>query len=206
MHVFVESNYVLELAFEQSQHVFCRRILEAAEQEVIKLTVPQYALTEVFQTLGKRRLERADLQEAIAKEINQARREIDVDLEAMDVLEQSLTDLLIKRTLKQKARLFDVTTVLARLAAGPALTADIIYDAQQQERIHGLTPQDALVYASVLAGLRNMTSAEPKLFVTRNKADFNKTQLVTELRTYQCELLFDFQAAAGKLGLMNRVS
>lgn len=200
MHVFVESNFVLELAFQQTEHSFCQRILTAAEQGYLTLIVPQYALTEVFQTLGSRRIARAKLRDLLAKEIEQHRREAEADSPSMDTLEQLLNNLLTTRTLTQKSRLFEIAATLARVAPGPNLTADIMEEAQRQEQVHGLSPQDALVYASVIAGIRVLPIDVPKLFITRNKNDFNKTQLVQELQTHQCELLFNFRAAAGRLG------
>ena len=88
MNVFVESNFVLELAFEQAQYPFCQRILAAAKTGQLILVVPQYALTEVLQTLGRRRSNRVDLRDAVLKEIEQHRREIGVDLLEMDTLVQ----------------------------------------------------------------------------------------------------------------------
>lgn len=201
MHVFVESNFLLELAFEQEHYLFCQRIVAAANSGRFALVVPQYALTEVFQTLGRRRAERTSLRNSLAKEIEQHRRETGVDLDEMDSLSQLASNLLITRTLTQKRKLFEVVTQLAAVTPGPALNSAVIAEAAQQEEKHSLSSQDALVYASVLAGLRALPQASQKLFITRNKADFNKKLLVEELRTQGCELLFDFRAAAGRLSV-----
>ena len=112
-----------------------------------------------------------------------------------------MSNLLVTRTLTQQSQLFAVAAHLSRVASGPALTATIIEEAARQEQAHSLTPQDALVYASVLAGCRMLPATASKLFIIRNKADFYKTQLVAELRNLGCELLFDFEAAAGRLRL-----
>ena len=42
--VYVESNFILELAFLQEQHQACLRILELTEQGSIRLAVPAYCI------------------------------------------------------------------------------------------------------------------------------------------------------------------
>lgn len=55
MNVYIESNFVLELAFLQEQSSSCEEILRLAEGEHIELVVPAYALIEPYETLVRRR-------------------------------------------------------------------------------------------------------------------------------------------------------
>lgn len=198
MNVFVESNFLLEIAFQQEQHVACERILAVAKTGKCVLHVPQYVLTEVFQTLHRRSAERADYQRYFQKEIEQHRREAETDASEIDLLVRLLSDLLTTRTTTQASRLFALTQRLAAEAPGPPLTAAVLAEAPALQAAHGLAAQDALVYASVLAGLRQLPGG-PKLFVTRNNSDFEKPAIVEELQRYDCRLLANFKGAADLL-------
>ena len=201
MTVFVESNFVLELVFRQEEYRFCERIRQGAGPATYALHLPQYALTEVFQTMRARRERRKRYQTFLAEEITQHRREAESDNEAMDILSSGITTLLLARTQTQTQRLYDVTAELAQTAAAGPLTPAIIQEAQDEARQHDLASQDSLVYASVLAGLRALPADAPKLFVSRNKKDFNKKALLAELRALGCDYVVSFQAAAGILGV-----
>lgn len=48
MNVYIESNFVLELAFLQEQSSSCEEILRLAEGAHIRLVVPAYALIEPY--------------------------------------------------------------------------------------------------------------------------------------------------------------
>jgi predicted nucleic acid-binding protein len=199
MDVFVESNFVLELAFRQEEYTFCERIRRGAGPEAYALHLPQYALAEVFEKLRPLRIQREDNQKYLLEQITQHRREAQSDNEAMDELTQALTTLLSERTQSQTQRLYTIAGELAELAAALPLTQAIILEAHGKAREHGLSPQDSLVYASVLAGLRTLPPQVPKLFVSRNEKDFKKQSIITELRALGCEYLISFQAAAGRL-------
>ena len=199
MDVFVESNFILELAFLQGQHSACERLLAGALAERYRLHVPQYALTEVFQTLRHRSNERAEQQSYFQREIEQHRRETDADIGDTDMLVRLLNNLLTERTTAQTARLYAATAQLARIAPGSALTTEVLAEAQAVQLRHRLSPQDALVYASVLAGLRLLPIDSSKLFVTRNTRDFEQQLIIEELRALNCHLLSSFQGAAQRL-------
>ena len=201
MQVFLESNFLLQLAFRQESYPLCERILRGAGPDSYVLHVPQYALTEVFQKLRPLRNERDEAQKYLVAEIAKHLSEEDSDANAMDDLTRALNTLLSARTESQTQRLYAVAAEIAQLAPGPALTAAIIQNALYQERMHRLSPQDALIYASVLAGLQELPSSSPKLFITSDE-DFNKPTLRQELQGYGCKLITDFRSGAGRLGIL----
>lgn len=55
MIVYVESNFVLELALGQEQAAFADAILNAAEAKKIELAFPSFALSDPFATVMHRR-------------------------------------------------------------------------------------------------------------------------------------------------------
>ena len=205
MNIFVESNFLLEIAFQQEHHTACERILAGATTGKYALHVPQYALTEVFQTLHRRSAERADYQRYFQKEIEQHRREAAADSGEVDQLVRLLNDLLTTRTATQASRLFALAQRLAAESPGPPLTAAILTEAPTLQAAHGLGAQDALVYASILAGLRQLSDG-PKLFITRSNSDFEKPAIKEELQHYNCRLLDNFKGAADLLEFSKSIS
>ena len=200
MNVYTESNFLLELAFAQQEQPACQLLLQAAEKGAVQLYLPVYSLTEVFQTLGRRRTRRDEMQQYIREEIRQYSREVDTMAIDADALLSSLNDLLQARTTSQTARLFALAERLARVATVIPLTADILQAAPLLQAEHSLTPQDALVYASVRANLREDPS-EVRLFVSRNEGDFKKASILADLRQMRCDYLSSFSTAVGRLRL-----
>ena len=54
MNVYVESNFVLELALLQEQSASCEEILGLCEAGRVQLVVPAYSLAEPYETLVRR--------------------------------------------------------------------------------------------------------------------------------------------------------
>lgn len=54
MNVYVESNFVLELALEQEQHESCERLVLMASAGSVKLIVPAFSLAEPHDALISR--------------------------------------------------------------------------------------------------------------------------------------------------------
>lgn len=50
MRVYVESNFVLEIALEQEQHRACEDLVRLAEDAAIELVLPSFALLEPYHT------------------------------------------------------------------------------------------------------------------------------------------------------------
>ena len=74
MNVFVETNFVLELAFEQEQSKNCLDILDLCLSNQINLNIPAFCLTEPLEKLHRQSLNRENLQTELNKEITQLRR------------------------------------------------------------------------------------------------------------------------------------
>lgn len=70
---------------------------------------------------------------------------------------------------------------------------ETLAQAADYRRALDLGPQDALVYASVVADLGRRTP-ERSCFVTRNPKDFDNEDLKAELAVLHCKPLFTFRA------------
>ncbi len=64
MIVYVESNFILEVALEQEQFASAEAILKLVEENKIKLAFPSFALSEPFATVMRRDKERSVLIES----------------------------------------------------------------------------------------------------------------------------------------------
>ena len=54
MNIYVETNFVLELVFEQEQHTSCEQILALCESGRSRLIIPAYCLAEPHEKLKGR--------------------------------------------------------------------------------------------------------------------------------------------------------
>ena len=83
--LYVESNFILELAFAQQQHEHCLKLLELCESGELDLAVPAYCLAEPLETLGRRHKDRRELQGRLQQELRQLRRTVDYQEAARQV-------------------------------------------------------------------------------------------------------------------------
>ena len=51
MDIYVESNFVLELALLQEHHESCEKIIQLCEASKVKLILPAYTLVEPYETI-----------------------------------------------------------------------------------------------------------------------------------------------------------
>ncbi len=76
------------------------------------------------------------------------------------------------------------------------LTLDILKDAATYEAPYDLTPQDALVYASVITHLR-LNKPPVSCFLNRNSKDFDNPDIVDELSQNNCTMIPRFDHGYG---------
>jgi hypothetical protein len=74
VNVFVESNFVIEVALEQREAPSCEALLQLAEEGTIRLLLPAYSLIEPHETLTRRHLDREALRSGVSKELAQLAR------------------------------------------------------------------------------------------------------------------------------------
>lgn len=188
MNVYVESNFVLELALLQDQWRSCDTILKFCGEDRIQLIILGYCLVEPYDALVRRQKRRRKVREDVESEIKQiARTKIYEDrLEGF----RELTNFLIRSAEDEDDRLLDVSSRLLHSAEVISLDASVLAASTEYRYRHGFSPQDAIVYASVLSHLQTMC-ATASCFLNRDK-DFGDEDIAEELRSYGCELLQDF--------------
>ncbi|MDE0213177.1 MAG: PIN domain-containing protein, partial [Deltaproteobacteria bacterium] len=103
-----------------------------------------------------------------------------------------LTTLLISAAQQESQRLEHVRSRLIEVAEVVPLGTSVLAAATQYQRTHGLSPQDALVYSSVLTHLKRVRASE-NCFLNRDKG-FGDQNIVEELAGYNCQLFVQFDA------------
>ena len=190
MNIYVETNFVLELALDQEQRESCEQILSLCEKGKAQLIIPAYSFAEPYEMLRRHHEERKRLKKALDRELQQLIRTELYRSWLSDL--QSLTTLLIDSA-DDEAKRFDATrSRLLRISEIIPLTAQILGEVARNQKVHALSPQDALVYTSVLQHLKQGVSAQG-CFLNKDR-DFNDPDIVEELSTYNCKLLPRFDS------------
>jgi len=74
MNVYIETNFILELAFLQNDRRECDRILTLCEAKRAALVVPAFCLAESYETLGRRTKKRRRMENDLKEELRQLER------------------------------------------------------------------------------------------------------------------------------------
>jgi len=74
VNIYIETNFVLELVFEQEQHTSCEQILALGESGRLRLIIPAYCLAEPHEKLTRQAGSRRELQRSLETELRQLAR------------------------------------------------------------------------------------------------------------------------------------
>lgn len=192
MNVYVETNYVLELALLQKEHMSCQEILNLGERGKVNLIVPAFALTEPYQKLVRDDKRRKRLAKRVQGELAQMERSSSYQTQVPSV--QPFINLLINSVSEEQRRLKQITDKLLRTAKVIPLDNEIISAASTHEIQQGFSPPDALVYASIVQHL-TLTNNAPSCFVTTNSKDFSDPDIRDRLKNLNCKLIYKFEQA-----------
>ena len=191
MNVYVESNFVLELALLQEQFESCEAILSLCETGSVRLVVPAYSLAEPYETLMRRQKQRKKMKEEFDRELDQISR----SATHKDRLRgfRDLTALLINAADDAAKQLEGVRSRMLNAACVIPLDASVLASATQYQVAHDFSAQDALVYSSVVSHLQR-DRATQNYFLNKNSKDFDDQSIVDELRGFDCRLLPRFDS------------
>lgn len=194
MKVYVETNFVLELVFQQEQFLACEQILQLCETGQAKLVIPAYSLAEPHEKLTRQAKTRRDIQQVLNTELQQLARTASYTNRINSI--EDLASLLLQSTQDETKRFVEYRERFLNSVEIVALTADILTLAATYEQSYNLKPQDALVYASVITHLRQNRPAIA-CFLNRNSKDFESTDIVNELNQFNCRMISRFDRGYG---------
>ncbi|HYU35567.1 MAG TPA: hypothetical protein VEW48_25715 [Thermoanaerobaculia bacterium] len=189
MIIYAETNFLLEIAYQQDGCESCREILALARQGKLALVVPAFSLVEARQTWVRRSSEHNALQNQLQPIIRQLARS-----EPFRTVSESSRELLAALAASgegTRLRLEETIAALSVDATVLPLAADIAARARQEELNLSLSPSDAVVYAAVISHLENALPG-PKCFLNRDSKGFTNPSMANKLATFGCKVIASF--------------
>jgi predicted nucleic acid-binding protein len=186
MKIYVETNFVLELVFQQEQYPSCEEVVHLGETGKAQIVIPAYCLAEPHEKLRRQSSNRKELQQMLDAELRQLARTAPYTSRINSI--QDISSLLIKSNEEERQRFLLYRERLLRTAEIVPLTTEILTAALNYEAKYDLSPQDALVYASVIHHLHQYSPAE-SCFLNRNSRDFDNPDIVDELSKINCKMI-----------------
>ena len=188
MNIYVESNFVLELAWMQEEYESCEKILTLCEAKKATLILPAYSIGETYETLGRHQKRRARLNNELTTEIKQLQRS---NLHKDKIESYQMISFLLKSDEEENESLLENHNRLLAIAEILPMEKDVLMSATKAPA-KLKSPQDSIVYASVLKHLR-LHKSEESCFLNKNSKDFNDPDIDEELANNKCKLLFSFR-------------
>jgi predicted nucleic acid-binding protein len=188
--VYAETNFLLEIAYQQEGAESCRAILELTRQGKLSLVMPAFSVVEARQTWNRRSSEHNALQNQLQPIIRQISRS--EPFRTVTESSRELLSALLASGEDTRLRLEETITALSSVATILPLDVDIVTRARHKELDLALSPSDAVVYAAVLAHLQ---SAPPgaKCFLNRDSKGFANPSVYDELGNFDCKLMASFE-------------
>ena len=191
MIVYVETNFLLEIAYLQERCESCQSILELARLRRITLAIPAISAAEARATWHRRASKRRDFH----TELQQHIREISRSEPFRGLRDQSreVVAALIAGGEESRQRLESAIATFEAEATIIPLTGAILTAARWHELGYSLTPEDAVVLASVRSHAEKASG--PKVFVSQDAKGFAHPTIYDELSAVECKVLVNFADA-----------
>lgn len=145
-----------------------------------------YSLAEPHEKLTRQAKSRKDLQQVLDAELRQLARTASYTTRINSI--QDIAGLLVQSNEEERQRFVQYREQLLKNAEVIVLTADILTEAATYEAPYDLSPQDALVYSSVIT---HLCQHQPHIacFLNRNSKDFDSPDIVDELNRFNCRMI-----------------
>jgi predicted nucleic acid-binding protein len=189
--VYVETNFLLELAYLQERYESCEEILRLAKENAITLVLPAFCAAEARSVWRRRVSDRQEFHQAFKVHLRTIARS--EPYRALKDEFEEMSDALVSGGEDVRHGLEAAVSVAADFGEVISLTAHIINLAYAIELTYSLSPQDALVLASVQ--LHAEQHAGPKCFVTQDVRDFSSQVVIRDLTAKGCKVIVNFDDA-----------
>lgn len=127
MNIYVETNFVLELTFEQEQCTSCEQILQLCEAGKATLILPAYSLAEPHEKISRQARSRRTLKQSLDTELRQLLRTVSYASRIRSI--QEIADLMIQSAEEERYRFTHCRDRLIRVGEIVALDASILSEA-----------------------------------------------------------------------------
>lgn len=188
MIAYVESNFILELAFRQEDYPACQALLQLADSGQIQVVVPAYCVGEPYERLIRRDRQRREVHRKLKVELKELARSAPYAHAASNL--DGLTGLLVEAGDDELNSLNETLTRLLNTARLIPIDGVVLQGALTAQKTLGLSPQDSIVYASVRSSV--IAATEAQCFLNKNSKDFLIPQIEEEFSAHNCKLLARF--------------
>ncbi|HEX7680095.1 MAG TPA: hypothetical protein VF713_18335 [Thermoanaerobaculia bacterium] len=147
MIVYVETNFLIELAYLQERCDSCELILDFAKAGAITLALPAFSAAEARFTLQRRAAERQTFQKSLSKHIREISRS--EPFRGLGVQSKDVITALVAGEQEARHRLEAAVQAVEERGITIPLTGEVLRLARWHELNLSLSSQDALVLASV---------------------------------------------------------
>lgn len=197
MIVYIESNFILELALQQEQAAAADAILKLAEHKTVDLVLPSFAVSEPFSTLAYRRTGLNRVLDLLTLELNQIQRSIPHQ-RVGSALNEPLNDL--RATSRHDGdALVQATQRILEVARLIHIDSEIFESARVSTDQFGLQPADAVIFATIMADLAQQPRRQKKCFLSRDRRAFLRPDIRKKLSLTGCRIIPSFDDALGFL-------
>lgn len=194
MIAYVETNFILELAFLRDEHDACVRLLDLATTKSIRLALPAFSIGESYDSSIRRWKQRKELQDKLQTEVKELARSKPYADSAENL--QSLIQFFAASAGEEKSRLDETLDLVLNTVEIIPVDLQTIGTAVRLQQSHNLSPQDSIIFASILIRLPTL-GEEKGCFITTNSNDFATSEVIEDLAGYNCKLLTRFNDGQG---------
>lgn len=195
MIVYLDTNFLLEIAFGQEQEMHAKEIMKLAVDGKIELVCPCFVLIEPYWTIKNRDSNRKQLLKSIELELQQQKRSLNNSIEIGNLTNahMSITNIGIKEGNAYN----DILNKVLEIGTFIDITKDTFISSLTYSSSYGLGPQDALIYSAIISDMKKQSSGALKCFLSRNSKDFDMDALKRELSEYNCRYFTNFEHGLG---------
>lgn len=189
INIYIETNFILELAFAQEKFESCEKIVELCEDENCNLIIPAFSIAECYEAFVRRTKNRKRVKE----EFEKVKRELSRSIEYRDevVAYQGFSGLIVRSIQEEDERLTNVLQRILSIAEIIPLEATTVLEAVNYRARHDFSYQDSIVYTSIIHHLQKVTTMT-NCFLNKNSKDFDDPDIVQSLEIYNCKMLSCF--------------
>jgi hypothetical protein len=190
MTVYVETNFVLELSLQQEECDTCADIMKLASQGLVVLAVPAFSLAEPHVAILGKEKARTQLSKDLRNQLRDLGRS--KPHRAVPANFDALAGVLAASAQSERDGVRDTVSDILGTADVISLDSNILKSALDIQVEFGMSGQDAIVLASVLAHL-DAHRPDKSCFLNRNTKDFDDPDIREKLENYGCIFFGKFE-------------
>ena len=201
MIVYVETNFILELAYEQEHYQAANEILKLAENGKIKFAFPGFSISESLSKVTRQSRERDEFHKSLSHTLQQLGRSAPYQQSVTDL--DPVLELLQNIIGKETDRLLSVLERVFKVGRSLELDISSFNQALTYKDQLSTSTEDSIVYSTIISDLRRRPYDEFKFFLSRDEKAFGESRnkkkaaydprIEAELRSYNCKYIGQFE-------------